>query len=206
MALELTNNVEANGLEDQVEVRQLIWGLNESSNEFDGFDFNRWWWVVFLLISDFVSLSLSLSLDCLISGMVVGLIIWSVEVMAGFFSVSMGVSHLLVLCLCLFHKKIFGFGWKFLGLNGGGGGWVCVYVCLLNVSHFSVWFERKSWFSRENVDDCSRKIYEVDFLGKMLMIVLGKFMRLVGFVCVCVCFIRKFLVLGGNKKMLWWKS
>ena len=34
------------------------------------------------------------------------------------------------------------------------------------------------------------------------MIVLGKFMRLVGFVCVCVCFIRKFLVLGGNKKML----
>ena len=60
MALELTNNVEANGLEDQVEVRQLIWGLNESSNEFDGFDFNRWWWVVFLLISDFVSLSLSL--------------------------------------------------------------------------------------------------------------------------------------------------
>ena len=204
MALELTNNVEANGLEDQVEVRQLIWGLDESSNEFDGFDFNRWWWVVFLLISDFVSLSLSL--DCLISGMVVGLIIWSVEVMAGFFCVSVGVSHLLVLCLCLFHKKIFGFGWKFLGLNGGGGGWVCVYVCLLNVSYFSVWFERKSWFSRENVDDCSRKIYEVDFLGKMLMIVLGKFMRLVGFVCVCACFIRKFLVLGGNKKMLWWKS
>ena len=47
------------------------------------------------------------------------------------------------------------------------------------------------------------------------MIVQGKFMRLVGFVvivsrigwvlrarvCVCVCFIRKFLVLGG-KKML----
>ena len=192
MALELTNNVEANGLEDQVEVRQLIWGLDESSNEFDGFDFNRWWWVVFLLISDFVSLSLSL--DCLISGMVVGLIIWSVEVMAGFFCVSVGVSHLLVLCLCLFHKKIFGFGWKFLGLNGGGGGWVCVYVCLLNVSYFSVWFERKSWFSRENVDDCSRKIYEVDFLGKMLMIVLGKFMRLVEFVVIvswigwiCVC-------------------
>ena len=63
MALELTNNVEANGLEDQVEVRQLIWGLNESSNEFDGFDFNRWWWVVFLLISDFVSLSLSWLFD-----------------------------------------------------------------------------------------------------------------------------------------------
>ena len=49
-----------------------------------------------------------------------------------------------------------------------------------------------------------------DFLGKMLMIVQGKLMRLVGFVvivsrigwvCVCVCFIRKFLVLGG-KKML----
>ena len=30
--------------------------------------------------------------------------------MAGFFCVSVGVSHLLVLCLCLFHKKIFGFG------------------------------------------------------------------------------------------------
>ena len=50
----------------------------------------------------------------------------------------------------------------------------------------------------------------LDFLGKMLMIVQGKFMSLVGFVvivsrigwvCVCVCFIRKFLVLGG-KKML----
>ena len=156
-------------------VFQWVWWVRLQSVVVGCFSLNLWF-----------CLSLSLSLDCLISGMVVGLIIWSVEVVVGFFCVSVGVSHLLVLCLCLFHKKIFGFGWKFLGLNGGGGGWVCVYVCLQNVSYFSVWFERKSWFSRENVDDCSRKIYEVDFLGKMLMIVLGKFMRLVGFVCVCV--------------------
>ena len=62
------------------------------------------------------------------------------EVVAGFFCVSMGVGHSLVLCLCLFHKKIYGF--EFLGL--GENLWVCVYVCLLNVSYFSVWFERKS--------------------------------------------------------------
>ena len=157
----------------------------------------------------------SLSLDCLISGVVVGLIVWSVEVVVvvGFFCVSVEVGRSLVLCLFLFHKKIYGFGfeflglggkkisrfgWKFMGLIDGGGGWVCVYVCLLNMSYFSVWFERKSWFTRENVNGCSRKIYEV------------------GWVCcycepnrpglyVYVCFIRNFLVLGG-KKMLWWKS
>ena len=37
-------------------------------------------------------------------------------------------------------KKIYGF--KFLGLSENL--WVFVYVCLLNVSYFSVWFERKS--------------------------------------------------------------
>ena len=50
------NNVEANGLEDRVEVRQLVWRSDESSSKFDGFDFNWWWWVVFLLISNFLSL------------------------------------------------------------------------------------------------------------------------------------------------------
>ena len=44
------------------------------------------------------------------------------EVVAGFFYVSMGVGHSLVLCLCLFHKKISGF--EFLGL--GENLWVCV--------------------------------------------------------------------------------
>ena len=41
--------------------------------------------------------------------------------------------------LCLGREKIsrFGFGWK-------ENLWFCVYVCLLNVSYFSVWFERKS--------------------------------------------------------------
>ena len=162
-----------------------------------------------------LSLNPTLSLDCLISGVVVGLIVWSVEVVVvvGFFCVSVGVGCSLVLCLCLFHKKIYGFGfeflalggkkisrfgWKFMGLIGGGGGWVCVYVCLLNVSYFSVWFERKSWFTRENVDGCSRKIYEVGWVCCYCEPNRPS-------LCVYVCFIRKFLVLGG-KKMLWWKS
>ena len=63
MALELTNNVEANGLEDQVEVRQLIWGLDESSNEFDGFDFNRWVGCFSLNLWFCLSLSLSWLFD-----------------------------------------------------------------------------------------------------------------------------------------------
>ena len=42
---------------------------------------------------------------------------------------------------------------------------VCILsIGLLNVSYFSVWFERKSWFSGENVDDCLRKIYEVGWV------------------------------------------
>ena len=49
----------------------------------------------------------------------------------------------------------------------------------------------------------------LDFLGKMLMIVQEKFMSLVKFIVIvsrigwvlCVCFIRKFLVMVG-KKML----
>ncbi|XP_075639783.1 uncharacterized protein LOC142611594 [Castanea sativa] len=36
----LINNVEVNGLGDGVEVRQLVWGSDESSSEFDGFDFD----------------------------------------------------------------------------------------------------------------------------------------------------------------------
>ena len=36
----LINNVEVNGLGDLVEVRQLVWGSDESSSEFDGFDFD----------------------------------------------------------------------------------------------------------------------------------------------------------------------
>ena len=31
-----------------------VWGSDDSSNKFDGFEFNQWWWVVFLLISDFL--------------------------------------------------------------------------------------------------------------------------------------------------------
>ena len=142
-----------------------------------------------------------------------GVIVWSVEVVVGFFCVSVGVGHSLVLCLCSFHKKISGFGWKenfwvwvwisrfgrkFMGLIGGSGGWVCVYVCLLNVNYFSVWFERKSWFFGKNVDDCSRKIYEVGWVCSYCEL------NRLG-LCVYVCFMRKFLTLGG-KKMLWWKS
>lgn len=36
----LTNNVEANRHGDRVEVRQLVWGSDESSSGFDGFDFD----------------------------------------------------------------------------------------------------------------------------------------------------------------------
>ena len=44
---------------------------------------------------------------------------------------------------------------------------VCILsIGLLNVSYFSVWLERKSWFSRENVDDCFSVWW--NFLRKML--------------------------------------
>ena len=36
----------------------------------------------------------------------------------GFFCVSVEVGRSLVLCLCLFHKKIYGFGFEFLALGG----------------------------------------------------------------------------------------
>ena len=31
-----------------------IWGSGDSSSKFDGFEFNQWWWVFFLLIFDFL--------------------------------------------------------------------------------------------------------------------------------------------------------
>nr|POF04329.1 hypothetical protein CFP56_16387 [Quercus suber] len=39
-AFQLINNIEVNGLGDRVEVRQLVWGSDESSSEFYGFDFD----------------------------------------------------------------------------------------------------------------------------------------------------------------------
>ena len=84
---------------------------------------------------------------------------------------------------CVWVEKIskFGFGWK-------ENFWVCVYVCLLNV--------RILVFSlKENLD----------FFGKMLMIVQEKFMSLVGFVvivcqigwvCVRVLFYKKIYGFG----------
>ena len=58
------------------------------------------------------------------------------EVIAGFFCVWVERKFL---GLGSVGKKIFGFVFKFVG-------WVCVcvYVCLLNVTNFSVYFERKS--------------------------------------------------------------
>ena len=41
----------------------------------------------------------------------------------------------------------------------------------------------------------------LDFLGKMLMIVQGKFMRLVGFVCVCL-FHKKNFGFGWNENVV----
>lgn len=66
------------------------------------------------------------------------------------------------------------------------------FVCILsigslNVRYFSVCFERKSWFSGENVDDCLRKIYEV------------------GWVC-CYCELGLCVFVSLENFWLWWKE
>ena len=57
------------------------------------------------------------------------------------------------------------YGFDLLEVSVEDRDFVCILsIGLLNVSYFSVWFERKSWFSRENVDDCLRKIYEIGWV------------------------------------------